>query len=109
MIVALILALAVAAGGTAIGLALAGHPIKPNGGSPGSPTASTPAATHTASGTTAPAALPVLVAGSYHGIKPAQIAFSADAGSPGDDALRLLASWAATHDPTDALEAPTQT
>jgi len=27
------------------------------------------------------------------------LAFSADAGSPGDDALNLLASWAATHDP----------
>ncbi len=37
------------------------------------------------------------------------LAFSAAAGSPDDDALRLLASWAATHDPTDALEAPTQT
>jgi hypothetical protein len=30
------------------------------------------------------------------------IAFSAEAGSPDDDALRLLASWAATHDPADA-------
>ena len=37
------------------------------------------------------------------------LAFSADAGSPGDDALHLLASWAATHDPADALKAPTQT
>jgi transcriptional regulator with XRE-family HTH domain len=37
------------------------------------------------------------------------LAFSAAAGSPDDDALRLLASWAATHDPADALEAPTQT
>ncbi|WP_369134362.1 helix-turn-helix transcriptional regulator [Modestobacter sp. I12A-02662] len=27
------------------------------------------------------------------------IAFSAEAGSPADDALKLLASWAATHDP----------
>jgi transcriptional regulator with XRE-family HTH domain len=36
------------------------------------------------------------------------IAFSADAGSPDDDALRLLASWAATHDPADALAAPDQ-
>jgi transcriptional regulator with XRE-family HTH domain len=34
------------------------------------------------------------------------LAFSAPAGSPDDDALRLLASWAATHDLTDALEAP---
>jgi len=37
------------------------------------------------------------------------LAFSATAGSPDDDALRLLASWAATHDPTDTLEAPAQT
>ena len=80
-IIALILALAVAAGGTAIGIALAGHHNKPNGGSTGSPTASTPAATHTASSTTAPATLPVLVAGSYHGIKPKEIDFSADAGN----------------------------
>ena len=36
------------------------------------------------------------------------IAFSAEAGSPDDDALRLLASWAATHDPADALAAPDQ-
>jgi transcriptional regulator with XRE-family HTH domain len=34
------------------------------------------------------------------------LAFSADAGSPDDDALRLLASWAATREPTGALEAP---
>ena len=81
VLIALILALVVAAGGTAIGLALTKHPINPNGGSPGSPTASTPAATHTASSTTAPAALPVLVAGTYHGIKPKEIDFSADAGN----------------------------
>jgi transcriptional regulator with XRE-family HTH domain len=37
------------------------------------------------------------------------IAFSADAGSPDDDALKLLASWAATHDPADALTTPRQT
>jgi hypothetical protein len=37
------------------------------------------------------------------------LAFSADAGSPDDDALSLLASWVATHDPTGALRAPTQT
>ena len=37
------------------------------------------------------------------------LAFSADAGSPSDDALHLLASWAATHDPAGALRAPTQT
>jgi len=36
------------------------------------------------------------------------LAFSAAAGSSDDDALRLLASWAATHDPADALEAPAQ-
>ena len=33
------------------------------------------------------------------------VAFSADAGSSADDALKLLASWAATHIPADA---PTQ-
>jgi transcriptional regulator with XRE-family HTH domain len=33
----------------------------------------------------------------------ALLAFSAEAGSPDDDALRVLASWAATHDPADAL------
>jgi transcriptional regulator with XRE-family HTH domain len=33
------------------------------------------------------------------------LAFSADAGSPDDDALHLLASWAATHDPA-ALRHP---
>jgi len=32
----------------------------------------------------------------------ALIAFSAEAGSPDDDALKLLASWTATHDPADA-------
>jgi transcriptional regulator with XRE-family HTH domain len=36
------------------------------------------------------------------------IAFSAEAGSPNDDALKFLASWAATHDPADALAAPNQ-
>ena len=36
-------------------------------------------------------------------------AFSADAGSRDDDALRLLASWAATHDPADALKSPDHT
>jgi transcriptional regulator with XRE-family HTH domain len=34
------------------------------------------------------------------------LAFSADAGSRDDDALRLLASWAATRELNDALEAP---
>ncbi|MGW6604599.1 helix-turn-helix transcriptional regulator [Streptomyces sp. NPDC055036] len=33
-------------------------------------------------------------------------ALSAEAGSPHDDALRVLASWAATHDPADALVEP---
>ena len=37
------------------------------------------------------------------------IAFSAEAGSPDDDALQLLASWAATHDPADALASPNRT
>jgi transcriptional regulator with XRE-family HTH domain len=37
------------------------------------------------------------------------IAFSAAAGSPDDDALRLLTSWAATHNPADALAAPDRT
>jgi len=81
-IVALILALVVAAGGTAIGLALAGHHNKPNGGGTGaSTTAGTQAATRTASGTPAPATLPLLVAGNYHGSKPKEIDFSADAGN----------------------------
>ncbi len=39
----------------------------------------------------------------------ALIAFSAEAGSPDDDALKLLASWAATHNPADALTTPHQT
>jgi hypothetical protein len=39
----------------------------------------------------------------------ALVAFSADAGTPSDDALRLLASWAATHDRADALAMPNQT
>ncbi len=34
---------------------------------------------------------------------------SAEAGSPDADALRLLASWAATHQPADALTMPDQT
>jgi transcriptional regulator with XRE-family HTH domain len=38
----------------------------------------------------------------------ALIAFSAEAGSPDDDALKLLASWAATHNPADALAKPHQ-
>jgi hypothetical protein len=36
-------------------------------------------------------------------------ALSADAGSPSDDALRLLASWAATHPPAEASTTPNQT
>ena len=39
----------------------------------------------------------------------ALVAFSAEAGSPADDALRFLASWAATHEPADALATPDQT
>jgi hypothetical protein len=39
----------------------------------------------------------------------ALVAFSAEAGSPADDALRLLASWAATHEPADAPATPNQT
>ncbi|WP_037728461.1 helix-turn-helix transcriptional regulator [Streptomyces scopuliridis] len=38
----------------------------------------------------------------------ALVVFSAEAGSPNDDALRLLAGWAATHDPADALARPDQ-
>lgn len=37
----------------------------------------------------------------------ALIAFTADGGSPNDDALRLLASWAATHEPADVPPNPT--
>jgi transcriptional regulator with XRE-family HTH domain len=37
------------------------------------------------------------------------IAFSAEAGSPHSDAVKLLASWAATQTPTDALATPNQT
>lgn len=33
-------------------------------------------------------------------------ALTAEAGSPSDDALRLLASWSATHEPADALTTP---
>jgi transcriptional regulator with XRE-family HTH domain len=39
----------------------------------------------------------------------ALIAFSAEAGSVDEDTLKLLASWAATHHATDALQTPTQT
>jgi transcriptional regulator with XRE-family HTH domain len=39
----------------------------------------------------------------------ALVAFSADPGTPADDALRFLASWAATHEPADALTTPNQT
>jgi MmyB-like transcription regulator ligand binding domain len=35
------------------------------------------------------------------------VAFSAEAGSPTDDALRFLASWSATHQPTEAPTGPT--
>jgi transcriptional regulator with XRE-family HTH domain len=36
-------------------------------------------------------------------------ALTAEAGSPSDDALRLLASWSATHEPADALATPDHT
>jgi transcriptional regulator with XRE-family HTH domain len=39
----------------------------------------------------------------------ALVAFTAEAANPTDDALRLLASWAATHHPADALTTPNQT
>jgi len=39
----------------------------------------------------------------------ALVAFSAEAGSPAADALRFLASWAATHQPADAPATPNQT
>lgn len=39
----------------------------------------------------------------------ALVAFSVEAGSPPDDALRFLASWAATHGPADALATANQT
>jgi hypothetical protein len=35
----------------------------------------------------------------------ALVVYSAAEGSPDDDALRLLASWAATHEPTGILTA----
>ena len=38
----------------------------------------------------------------------ALIAFSAEAGAPDDDALRLLASWPATHYPADSLATPNE-
>jgi transcriptional regulator with XRE-family HTH domain len=38
----------------------------------------------------------------------ALVVFSAQAGSPADDALRFLASWAAAHEPADALATPDQ-
>ena len=39
----------------------------------------------------------------------ALVAFTAEVGSPDDDALRLLASWAASHHPADALATPNPT
>jgi hypothetical protein len=36
----------------------------------------------------------------------ALVAFSAEAGSPDDDALRFVASWATTHEPAGASETP---
>jgi hypothetical protein len=39
----------------------------------------------------------------------AMVAFTAEAGSPAGDALRLRASWAATHQPADTLQTPHRT
>ena len=39
----------------------------------------------------------------------ALVAFSAEAGSSDDDALRMLASWAAAHEPADAPATPNRT
>ena len=39
----------------------------------------------------------------------ALVAFSAEAGSPTSDALRFLASWAASHEPEDAMTTPNKT
>ena len=36
----------------------------------------------------------------------ALVAFSAEASSPADDALKLLASWSATHNAADSVTAP---
>jgi hypothetical protein len=36
----------------------------------------------------------------------AHVVFSAEIGTPHDDSLRFLASWAATHSPADALVGP---
>jgi Protein kinase domain len=77
-VLALGLAFAVAAGGTVLGIYLAGHHNKPGTGGASTP-ASTALGPSPPSPTTA-AALPVLTAGTYTGIKPTEIAFSADAG-----------------------------
>ena len=69
-VIAVILLLAAAA---VIAILLAAHHSNASGGAAGTPTA--------APSTPAPAALPVLVAGGYHGIKPKEIDFSGDAGN----------------------------
>ncbi len=69
-VIVVILALAAAA---VVAIVLAGHHNHASAGATGTPTATQSA--------TAPAALPALIAGSYHGIKPKNIAFSADAGN----------------------------
>ena len=69
-VLALCLAFAVAAGGTILGIHLAGNHNKPGAGG-----------TATSGTNSASSALPVLTAGSYTGIKPTQIDFSADAGN----------------------------
>ncbi|HTX26673.1 MAG TPA: serine/threonine-protein kinase [Streptosporangiaceae bacterium] len=71
-VLALCLAFALAAGGTVLGISLAGHHPKPGKGG------TSPSATATSSATSA---LPVLTAGTYHGVKPKEIDFSADAGN----------------------------
>jgi serine/threonine protein kinase len=70
-VLAVCLAFAVAAGGTVLGIHLAGH-HKPGGGN------TAISGTRSASPT---AALPVLTAGTYTGIKPKEIDFSGDAGN----------------------------
>jgi hypothetical protein len=71
-VLALCVAFALAAGGTILGISLAGHHNKPTTGG------TSPSAAPTASKTSA---LPVLTTGNYHGIKPKEIDFSADAGN----------------------------
>ena len=74
VLVVVALILVIAAGGTVLGIYLARHHDPPgSGGTPPPPSAS---ASHPTAG-----ALPVLLAGTYHGIKPTEIDFSGDAGN----------------------------